>query len=133
MAYTKIFAIRKRLDKSVAYAANEKKTALDEIIQYVVNRNKTEKRLFESSINCDSPQTAFHEMQETKQRWQKIGGVLGYHLIQSFAPDETTPEEAHKIGVEFARQLYGDRYEVVIGTHLDKAHLHNHIVINSYQ
>ena len=64
-------------------------------------------------------------MADTKERWNKTGGVLGYHFIQSFAPGEVTPEQAHRIGVEFARELFGDRYEVVIGTHLDKAHLHN--------
>ena len=67
----------------------------------------------------------------TKQRFGKLGGVVGYHFIQSFAPGEVTPEQAHAIGVEFARRLFGDRYEVVIGTHLDKSHLHNHVVVNS--
>lgn len=70
-------------------------------------------------------------MQATKQRFGKLGGVVGYHFIQSFAPGEVTPEQAHTIGVVFARRLFGDRYEVVIGTHLDKAHLHNHVVVNS--
>lgn len=131
MAYTKVFAIRKRLDKSVAYAANEEKTGLDGMIEYAVNRSKTERRLFESALNCQSPQTAFGEMMETKRRWNKPGGVLGYHFIQSFKPGEVTPAQAHAIGAEFARQLFGDRFEVVIGTHLDQAHLHNHIVVNS--
>ena len=131
MAYTKVFAVKKRLDKSVAYAANEKKTGLAGMIEYIVNRSKTEKRLFESALNCQRPQTAYGEMMETKARWKKLDGVLGYHFIQSFAPGEVTPEQAHAIGVEFARQLFGERFEVVIGTHLDKAHLHNHIVVNS--
>ena len=131
MAYTKVFAVKKRLDKSVAYAANEKKTGLAGMIEYAVNRSKTEKRLFESALNCQSPQTAYGEMTETKARWNKPDGVLGYHFIQSFAPGEVTPEQAHAIGVEFARQLFGERFEVVIGTHLDKSHLHNHIVVNS--
>ncbi len=131
MAYTKVFAIKKRLDKSVAYAVNEKKTGLAGMIEYAVNRSKTEQRLFESALNCESPQTAYREMIDTKQRWSKPGGVLGYHFIQSFAPGEVTPEQAHAIGIEFARQLFGERFEVVIGTHLDKSHLHNHIVVNS--
>lgn len=70
-------------------------------------------------------------MQATKQRFGKLGGVVGYHFIQSFAPGEVTPEQAHTIGVAFAQRLFGDRYEVVIGTHLNKAHLHNHVVVNS--
>lgn len=131
MAYTKVFPIRQRLDKSVAYAVNEKKTDLADRIEYAVNRSKTEKRLMESALNCQSPQTAYEEMQETKRRWHKTDGVLGYHFIQSFAPGEVTAEEAHALGVAFADRLFGDRFEVVIGTHLDKAHLHNHIVINS--
>lgn len=131
MAYTKVFAITKRLDKSVAYAANEKKTNLSGMIEYAVNRSKTEQRLFETALNCQSTQTAYGEMMETKRRWNKPDGVLGYHFIQSFAPGEVTPEQAHAIGVEFARQLFGNRFEVVIGTHLDKAHPHNHIVVNS--
>lgn len=131
MAYTKVFAIRSRLDRSVSYAANEKKTGLNGMIEYVVNRSKTEQRLFETAINCQSPQTAYREMCVTKERWRKTGGVLGYHFIQSFSHGEVTPEQAHAIGVAFANKLFGDRFEVVIGTHLDKRHLHNHVVINS--
>ena len=70
-------------------------------------------------------------MQQVKQRFRNTGGVLGYHFIQSFAPGEVTPEQAHKIGVAFAREVFGDAYQVVIGTHLDRAHLHSHIIINS--
>lgn len=131
MAYTKVFAIRNRLDKTVAYAANEKKTGLDGMIRYAVNRSKTERRLFETAINCKSPKTAYAEMCATKEEYDKTGGVLGYHFIQSFAPGEVTPEQAHKLGIEFANRLFENRFEVVIGTHLDKEHLHNHIVINS--
>ena len=131
MAYTKVFAIRSRLDKTVAYAANEKKTSLSGIIEYAVNPRKTEQRMFETALNCESPETAFSEMSSTKERWRKEGGVLGYHFIQSFAPGEVTPEKAHALGVAFAKELFGDRFECVIGTHLDKEHLHSHIVINS--
>ncbi len=131
MAYTKVFAIRSRLDKTVAYAANEKKTALDGMIRYAVDRSKTERRLFETAINCENPRTAYAEMCATKERYGKTGGVLGYHFIQSFAPGEVTPEQAHRLGVEFAERLFGDRFQAVVGTHLDKHHLHNHIVINS--
>lgn len=64
----------------------------------------------------------------TKKRFRKTGGVLGYHFIQSFAPGEVTPEEAHRIGCEFADRYFKGKYEIVVGTHLDKAHLHNHII-----
>ena len=131
MAITKIIAIRDRLDKRINYAVNGEKTTLDTGITYAANPEKTEQLFFTSAINCDSCETAFAEMQATKRRFGKLGGVVGYHFIQSFAPGEVTPEQAHAIGVVFARRLFGDRYEVVIGTHLDKAHLHNHVVVNS--
>ena len=131
MAITKIIAIRDRLDKRVNYVVNSEKTSLDASVLYAVNPEKTEQSFFTAVLNCSSPEHAFREMTETKKRWRKTGGVLGYHFIQSFAPGEVTPEQAHEIGMEFARRMFGERYEVVIGTHLDKAHLHNHIVINS--
>ena len=131
MAITKIIAIRDRLDKRVNYAVNGEKTALDTGITYAANPEKTEQYFFTSAINCDSCETAFAEMQATKRRFGKLGGVVGYHFIQSFAPGEVTPEQAHAIGVVFARRLFGERYEVVVGTHLDRAHLHNHVVVNS--
>jgi len=131
MAVTKILFIRARLDDRVSYVTNEKKTALDGTIEYAVNEDKTEQRLYEAALNCASPETAYREMMATKDRWSKTGGVLGYHIIQSFATGETTPDEAHEIGVELARRLFGDRFEAVIGTHLNTDNLHTHIVINS--
>ena len=122
MTYTKIFAIRKRLKKSIGYVLNPEKTTMQEdSVEYS----------FESVLNCISPQSAYQEMMETKNRWGKKDGVQGYHLIQSFLPGEVTPEETHQLGVLLARQLFENRFEVVIGTHLDKAHLHNHIIVNS--
>lgn len=131
MAVTKVLFIRSRLDDRVSYVTNEKKTALDGKIEYAINENKTEQRLYEAAVNCASPETAYQEMMSTKERWGKTGGVLGYHIIQSFAVGETTPDEAHEIGVELTRRFFGDRFEAVIGTHLNTDNLHNHIVINS--
>lgn len=131
MAYTKVFAVRKRLDHAVSYAVNPDKTALDIAVDYALDPNKTELRLYESAVNCQSPAAAYKEMTATKERYDKADGVLAYHFIQSFAPGETTPEQAHEIGVEFARRCFGDRFECVIGTHLDRNHLHNHVVVNS--
>ena len=125
MAITKVFAIRSRFEKTVQYAANEEKTSLSGIIEYAVNPDKTEKRLFESCLNCESVENAARDMERTKRRYNKTGGIQGYHIIQSFQPGEITPEQTHAIGVEFARRLFGDRFEVVVGTHLDKHHLHN--------
>ena len=131
MAYTKIFAIRRRLDDRVKYAIDGEKTELDAGIAYAINPDKTEQVRFVDVLNCADAKTAFDAMRTVKRKFKKTGGVLGYHIIQSFAPGEVTPERAHKIGVEFARQVFGSDYQVVVGTHLDKAHPHNHIIVNS--
>lgn len=131
MAITKVFAIRLDFKQTVRYAVNEQKTSLDGMIDYAVNPDKTEQRLFESCLNCSSVENASRDMERTKRRYNKTGGIQGYHIIQSFQPGEITPEQTHAIGVEFARRLFGDRFEVVVGTHLDKHHLHNHIAVNS--
>lgn len=131
MGYTKIFAIRQRLDKTVAYAANEEKTRLDKLVDYAADPEKTEMRLYESCINCKNVDNAYEAMISTKRKWEKEDGVQGYHIIQSYKPGEVTPEQAHAIGMEFAQKMFGDRYEVVVATHLNRHHLHNHIVINS--
>lgn len=82
-----------------------------------------------SAIECE-PHTAAKTMMETKQHYGKTDGVSIYHIIQSFKPDEITPELAHELGLRFARE-YLRGYEIVIGTHVDKDHIHNHIAFNS--
>ena len=131
MAVTKVFAIRVRLDDRVRYITDGEKTSLTSSITYISNPEKTEQFFFTSVLNCSSVDTALSEMMETKQQFGKMGGVLGYHFIQSFQPGEVTPEQAHAVGLEFAKRLFGKRYEVVISTHLNKHHLHNHLVVNS--
>lgn len=131
MAITKVYAVRNKLHRAVSYAANEEKTSLEKLIGYAANPDKTEQSLFESVVNCTAVETAFDEMTATKRKYSKEGKVLAYHYMQSFKPGEVTPELAHSIGVQFAKECFGDRFEVVIGTHLDRQHLHNHIVINS--
>lgn len=131
MAYTKILVIHNRLDKCVDYALNEEKTSLSAAIDYALNRDKTEQTCFETAINCNL-ETAYRDMMDTKRRWGKEGRPRkGYHIIQSFAPGEVTPEEAHAVGVALAERLLGGRYEVVVATHLNKAHYHSHLVFNS--
>ena len=73
---------------------------------------------FESSYAC-TLETAFSDMRQTKERWHKSGGVQGYHLVQSFAAGEVSPELAHQIAKELAARVLGGRYEYVIGTHLN--------------
>ncbi len=128
MAYDKIITIRSRLDHCLDYALNEEKTALAQAIDYGMNPSKTHNLV--TGINC-VPESAHQEMQATKRRWDKRGGVLGYHIIHSYAPGEVTSEQAHAAGVDFARRLLGDRYEAVVSTHTDREHLHCHIVFNS--
>ena len=133
MAYDKIIPIRRRLDHCLAYAANEQKTDLAAALHYIGNERKTappHADRLRTGINC-TVETAYAEMQATKRRWDKCGGILGYHIIHSYAPGEVTPQEAHAAGVEFARRLLGERYEAVVATHLDREHLHCHIVFNS--
>ena len=127
MAYDKIIPIRHRLDHCVDYALNEEKTGLGHTLDYGAYPAKA--RLV-TGINCGSD-CAYRDMQATKRRWDKRGGILGYHIIHSYAPGEATPEQAHAAGVEFARRLLGERYEAVVCTHTDREHLHCHIVFNS--
>ena len=126
---------------------------LSDVIRYAVNSRKTQKadnedcavvHRFVSGINC-SPATARDEMLAVKKRFGKedgtvanwvVGehnidkdGTVAYHGYQSFAPGEATPEMAHEIGMKLAARLWGDRYQVIVATHLDKEnHLHNHFV-----
>ena len=131
MAYTKIIVIRGRLDKCLSYAANEEKTYLETAVNYALDRGKTERVCFETAINCGRD-TAYQDMMQTARRWSKQNRVRkGYHVIQSFRPGEVTPEQAHAIGVELAQRLLGGRYEVVVATHLDRSHLHNHVVFSA--
>ncbi len=114
------------------YVLNREKTDLAAVLGYIGNADKniSEGTVLETALNC-SLETACQDMMATKERWGKPGGVLGYHLIHSFAPGEVTPRQAHALGMEFARRVLGEKYEVVVSTHLDHAHLHCHILFNS--
>ena len=132
MAYTSVIPVR-RLDRAVKYVMNKEKTtavSLQDALDYAANRDKTEQSCFESSYAC-TLETAFADMRQTKERWHKSGGVQGYHLVQSFAVGEVTPELAHQIAKELTDRVLGGRYEYVIGTHLNTGHIHSHIVWNS--
>lgn len=147
MAVTSLWAVRGNLGGVLDYAANLEKTEnpsfhrnmdLTNLLHYATQRRKTTvqeegvplKQLV-TGIHC-APATARQEMQAVKKRFGKEKGVVAYHGYQSFAPGECTPEMAHEIGVKLARQLWGDRYQVLVATHLDKEnHLHSHFVINT--
>ena len=128
MAYDKIIPLRSRLDHCLDYVLNEDKTSLSYALSYAENPEKSHQLV--TGINCEA-RTAYEEMRATKRRWDKRNGILGYHLVHSYAPGEVTPEQAHAAGVEFARRLLGDHYEAVVATHIDREHYHCHIVFNS--
>lgn len=100
------------------------------VLDYAAKGTKTEQKKYVSGINC-SPEYARDQMMLTKTHYHKKGGILLWHGYQSFKPGEVTPEEAHKIGLELAKKLWGNDYEILVCTHLDTAHIHNHFVINS--
>ena len=130
MAYTSLIPVR-RLDRAVKYVRDKSKTtkpsSLEEAVDYALNRDKTESVCFETGLSCLC-ETAFTDMRANNLRWHKTGGVQGYHLVQSFAEGEVTPELAHQIGVELADQLLNGRYQAIVTTHLNTSHIHNHIV-----
>lgn len=156
MAVTSIWRVNGWLGKVVVYVENPDKTTnpefyenkdmterecqgLDDVIAYAVSCHKTQQvdeelgtlERYVSGINCH-PGTAREEMMAVKKRFGKENGTIAYHGYQSFAPGEAKPEIAHKIGVELARRVWGEKYQVVVATHLDKAnHLHNHFVLNT--
>lgn len=134
MAYDKIIPVKARLDHCVAYVLNPEKTGLADALVYIENSEKTAlpdgSAQLTTAINCQLD-TALRDMLRTKHRWGKENGVQGYHLIHSYAPGEVTPAEAHSMGVEMAKRLLGDKYEVIVATHLDHDHLHCHILFNS--
>jgi hypothetical protein len=134
MAYTSVIPVR-RLDRAVKYVMNKEKTmavSLQDALDYAANRDKTEQSCFESSYAC-TLETAFADMRQTKERWHKSGGVQGYHLVQSFAAGEVSPELAHQIAKELADRVLGGRYEYVIGTHLNTGHMKKRYILFGYQ
>lgn len=136
MAYTSIIPVH-RLDNAIHYALDEKKCSrvqnkesLEGELDKALNKDQSEQDLFQSAIGCTCD-TAFEDMCQIKKIWHKEGGVQGFHLVQSFAAGEVTPELAYQIGQEFAEQLLGGRFQAVISTHLNTKCIHNHIVWNS--
>lgn len=108
---------------------SKEKATLERLLGYALREDKTEQR-YVSGVNCLET-SARTEMIAAKRRWDKEGGIECIHAIQAFAPGEVTPEQAHALGVALAQRLWGDRFQVIVATHLDRAHLHNHFIINS--
>ncbi len=137
MAYTSIIPVH-RLDNALDYTMDEEKcsrspveSSLERAVDEALNQDKSEQDLFQSAIGC-TLESAFADMCAVKKMWHKEKGVQGFHLVQSFAAGEVTPELAHQIGLEFAEQLLGGKFQVVVSTHLNTGHIHNHLVWNSF-
>ncbi len=106
------------------------KSNLQAVINYGKNGDKTDNGILVSSINC-SVNTAYEEMALTKKFFHKEDKTLGYHIIQSFKGNEVSPKTANQIGKELAEELWGDKYQVIICTHINKENIHNHLILNS--
>ena len=106
------------------------KSNLQAVINYGKNGDKTDNGVLVSSVNC-SVNTAYEEMALTKKFFHKENKTLGYHIIQSFKGNEVSPKMANQIGKELAEELWGDKYQVIICTHINKENVHNHLILNS--
>ena len=112
MAYTKIHAIKATVDKA---------------IEYICNPDKTDEQIYVSSYAC-APETAAIDFKYTLDHCRENSPNKAYHLIQAFAPGEVGYEEAHRIGKELAGKVSEGKYSYVVTTHIDKGHIHNHII-----
>lgn len=138
MATTGFWPVRGKLKDIIDYAKNPDKTTAKEYLdddlydalRYVENDGKTDRKMYVTALNC-SKSMAYEQMTAVKRKYGERGKVVAYHGYQSFAAGEVMPEEAHRIGVETARRMWGDRFQVVVTTHLNTDNLHNHFVINS--
>ncbi len=137
MAVTKIWAVTDSVSRVLNYAANPDKTIYGDIckaLHYASDERKTvageEKAMYVTGVNC-SAETAFSEMISVQERFDKTTGNVAYHAYQSFKTGEVTPQLAHKLGVELAKRMWGDEYQVLVATHFNTGTYHNHLVINS--
>lgn len=144
MAYVELMPVRANIARTDTYVKNPEKTtrkaegkdetpeeALQKVNIYVRNGDKTEEELYVTGINCSTNHT-LEEFWDVKRQFGKMGGILAHHGWQSFAATEAVDAElVHQIGVELARRAFGDRFQVIVTTHTDKKHLHNHFEVNS--
>lgn len=138
MAVTSLWHISGKLKDLLDYVENPEKTvALHpelsdpwNVARYVERPAATADGAYVTAINC-LKETALRQMILTKRQYGKEDGYIAYHGYQSFMPGEVAARECHEIGVETARELWGDRFQIIVTTHLDKGHLHNHFLFNS--
>lgn len=135
MATTSLWPVGGNIKNAITYVENKEKTEipidnLNNTLKYAENSDKTEKQYYISGINCNVV-SAYDEMKQVKKAFQKESGIVAFHGYQSFKTGEVDPSTAHKIGVELATEMWGDKYQVIVTTHLNTKHIHNHFVINS--
>lgn len=135
MATTSLWPIKKTINNTIEYVENKDKTQipisdLSNTIDYASNKNKTEEQFYVTGINCDS-KNVYQDMILVKKAYNKIDNIQGFHGYQSFKEGEVTPDVAHKIGIQLANEMWGDEFQVVVTTHLNTNHVHNHFVVNS--
>lgn len=141
MAVSKLWPVTNNLNKVINYATNPEKTskdvyteeqyqALKDVLSYAKDEEKTEQEFYVEGINCN-PSTARDQFISIKQAYGKEDGIQAYHGYLSFKEQDISPSLAQKIGMKFAQEVWGDRFQVVVTTHLNTKHLHCHYVINS--
>lgn len=152
MAVTKLWPVKTNLGQVIEYAKDVEKTdkrkfeqkfddhdreysaseyqSLQDVLAYAENEEKTEQMLFCQGINCN-PATARDQFVAVKEQYGKTDGIQAYHGYLSFKEQNITPELSQQIGMEFAQEMWGDRFQVVVTTHLNTQHLHCHFVLNS--
>ena len=142
MAVSKIWKVKVRLKTVIDYATNPEKTraqeytpeqyqALADVLKYAKDEEKTEREFYVDGINCN-PSTARDQFVTVKEQFDKEDGIQAYHGYLSFKDESNiNPDLAQKIGMEFAKRVWGDRFQVVVTTHLNTKHLHCHFVVNS--
>lgn len=142
MAVTRLWKVTDRLDKVIDYAEDETKTkkpkysdkewqALKDVLEYAKDEEKTEQQFYVSGLNCN-PDKARDQFVIVKEQYNKTGGIQAYHGYISFKDtDNLSPDLAHQIGMEFVGRVWGERFQVVVTTHLNTKCLHCHYVINS--
>lgn len=111
-------------------ANNSSLQPLFDVLSYVSRPTATERGEYVSAINC-LKEIALQQMILTKKQYGKENGYIAWHGYQSFKPNEITPEKAHEIGLQTAKEMWGNKYQIIVTTHLDKDHLHNHFCFNS--
>lgn len=106
------------------------KSTLNLAIDYITNIDKTDEKILISTNNCFGP-TAHTQFYKTREDNNNKGTVLARHLIQSFLPNETTPEKTEQIELELYKRVLKDEYEFILTAYIDKGHIHNHIIFNN--